>query len=238
MAGRASRLPKPLRGPARWLYRLFDPHARALAAAERRAPGELLQPSGETGEDRHPALFAEIARRLGDLPEPRLLSFGCSTGEEAFTLARYLPQARIDAIDLNPRAIKQAQARAGREEAGMIRFACTGQPPVDGPAYDAILCLSVLRHGDLDAERPECCTALLPFAKFDAAVTMLDAALRPGGLLAVWGSNFRFADSRLAGRYRALAVPGMRQRSGAVYGRDDRLLAESGLTQFLFEKLR
>ena len=234
MAGRIRRLPTPLRRPALWLRQLFDPHTRAVAEAEHLHPGELLQPSGETREDRHPALFAELQRRLGERSEPLLLSFGCSTGEEAFSLARYLPHAAIDAIDLNQRAIATAQVRAGQEQSA-IRFVCTGEPPA---TYDAILCLSVLRHGDLDAERPESCAGILPFARFDAVVTMLDAALHPGGLLAVWGSNFRFTDAVVAGRYRALEVPGMRQRSGAVYGPDDCLLAEPGQTQFLFEKLR
>jgi SAM-dependent methyltransferase len=221
----------PLRRTARWLYRLFDPHARSVERAERLHPGELLQPSGETREDRHPALFAELQRRLGAEPAPRLLSFGCSTGAEAFTLLRYLPKARIDAIDLNPRAIAKAQALAKRRGVAAIRFACSGKPPAEGPVYDAILCLSVLRHGDLDAHRPASCNAVLPFARFDAAV-------RTGGLLAIWGSNFRFADASVAARYRAIDVPGTRQRSGAVYGPDDRLLEQQGQTQFLFEKLR
>lgn len=181
-------------------------------------------------------MFAEIARQLEGLAEPRLLSFGCSSGEEAFTLLRYLPTARIDAIDLNARAIAAAQDRGAREHCDRIVFARSGTPPANAPVYDAILCLSVLRHGDLDALRPDICTALLPFARFDAVLTTLDAVLKPGGLLAIWASNFRFAEARIAPDYTPLEVPGMQAEIGAFYGADDHLLADDSNDRFLFRK--
>jgi SAM-dependent methyltransferase len=232
MPSRSDRLPKPLRAPARWLWQLFDPHAHAVAAARRRFPGELLQPSGFTSEDRHPALFAELKRRLADHPEPRLLSFGCSTGEEAFSLAHYLPRALIDGIDLNARSIATAQQRLRTER---ITFANTGTPPSAG--YDAIMCLSVLRHGDLDLLRPESCTAILPFARVEGVLRQVDAALKPGGLLVIWGSNFPFAESAIAKGYEPLEVPGMRAQGGTFYGADDRRRELKRNDRFLFRKL-
>lgn len=231
MPRRSDRLPRLLRGPARWLWRQFDPQARAVAAARRRFPGELLQPAGYTSEDRHPALFAELQRRLANQPEPRVLSFGCSTGEEPFSLHFYVPHARIDAIDLNARAIALAQQRARTDR---ISFANTGTPP--GGRYDAITCLSVLRHGDLDLLRPDSCTAILPFAQVDTVLQRLDAVLKPGGLLAVWGSNFPFAQSSIAAGYEALDVPGMQAEGGTFYGADDRRLALKRNDRFLFRK--
>ena len=72
---------------------------------------ELLQPWPVTAPDRHPALFALAAERLAGTAEPRILSFGCSTGEEPITLARYLPQARIDGLDINPRNVAEARRK-------------------------------------------------------------------------------------------------------------------------------
>ncbi len=192
----------------------------------------MLQPFGNTSEDRHPALFAEIARQLTGAPEPRLLSFGCSTGEEALTLHRYLPMAKIDAIDLNPRAIAIAKRRLRTDR---IAFANTGTPP--DHSYDAILCLSVLRHADLDREQPDSCAAVLPFAKANAVLQKLDAALKPGGLLAIWGSNFVFAQSSVAAGYEPLEVPGMVSEGGAFYGADNLRLPITENSQFLFRKL-
>jgi hypothetical protein len=104
--------------------------------------------------------------------------------------------------------------------------------------YGAIFCLSVLRHGHLDAHRPLSCNDIFAFSKFDAAVTALDLTLRPGGLLFIWGSNFHFSDCTVADRYRPLDVPGMRRQAGAFYGPDDVLLTDGQAQSFAFEKLR
>lgn len=211
----------------------------------------LFQPATVTRMNRHPALVALVATHLAQRDAPRLLSFGCSTGEEAFTLADYLPGAAIDAIDANPACIAQAQAtqaqatqtqatqaQAATEHPGRIRFACADTPDAFAPdLYDAVLCLSVLRHGDLDARVPERCTALLPFARFAAAVAALDTCVRPGGLLILWGCNFRFGDTPTAAGYRVIARPTMRAHPGPFYGPDDRLLPVPSYADFAFLKI-
>lgn len=232
MPRRSDHFPKPIRPLLRWVRQQFDPHSRAVAAARRRFPGEMLQPFGTTSEDRHPALFAEIKRQLAGHAEPRLLSFGCSTGEEALTLHRYLPMAKIDAIDLNGRAIAIATRRVRTDR---ISFSHRGDPP--GKSYDAILCLSVLRHGGLDEAQPESCAAILPFSSVDALLQKIDVALKPGGLLAIWGSNFLFSQSSIAARYVPLDVPGMVPERGAFYGADNFKLPLTENRQFLFRKL-
>lgn len=197
----------------------------------------LLQPATFTRMDRHPALFAIVRDHLAGAPAPRLLSFGCSTGEEAFTLARYLPAAAIDAIDANPACIAKARRTATGACPGRIRFACADAPDAFAPQrYDAVLCLSVLRHGDLDIEQPERCTALLPFARFAATVDALDRCLVPGGLLILWGCNFRFADTATAAHYRPVPSPGAKAQTGPFYGPDDRRLAATHYAEFAFVK--
>lgn len=198
----------------------------------------LFQPATVTRMDRHPALFDLVAAQLADHPAPRLLSFGCSTGEEAFTLARHLPDAGIDAIDANPACIAQARRTADRSHSKRIRFLCADVPDAFAPhRYDAVFCLSVLRHGDLEAHRPERCTDLLPFVRFAAAVEALDRCVRPGGLLVLWGCNFRFTDTALSARYRTLPSPAMKPQPGPFYGRDDRLLRVESYAAFVFVKI-
>ena len=99
-----------------------------------------------------------------------------------------------------------------------------------------MFCLSVLRHGDLDAWRPDRCTPLLPFARFAAAVDALDACFRPGGLLILWGCNFRFTDTVTSMRYRTIATPGAKPQPGPFYGPDDRLLSDDNYAAFVFMK--
>lgn len=206
-------------------------------ALERRHGEKLLQPWPVTCADRHPELFAAVRDRLGDRTASRVLSYGCSTGEEAFTLAGYLPDATFDAIDINPRCI--AAAERARSKAGVtaIRFICASSPPPQAAAYDAIFCLSVLRHGRLDAERPASCEKIMPFARFADLVSAFDLALKPGGLLVLWGCNFRFADTPLAAGYRLISVPGKPAQQGAFFGPDDRLLQIATYGEFMFEKI-
>lgn len=239
-----------MRRPARWrawLKRIaplvaivrharahMTPIGRGRRAAERRGAA-LLQPSTVTRMDRHPHLVAAVAARLG--PRPWILSFGCSTGEEAFTLARAIGDARIDAIDANPACIARAErGRARSEHGGRIRFACADAPDAFARTYDAIFCLSVLRHGDLDMLRPVSSTALMPFARFAATIDALDRCLRPGGMLILWGCHFRFEDSAVHARYRAVPTPGVAPQSGPFYGPDDRAIPDAVVGSFVFVK--
>ena len=54
----------------------------------------------KTSLDRYPEIFAAA---VAAVPEARrILSFGCSTGEECVTLASYFPGALIVGTDINP----------------------------------------------------------------------------------------------------------------------------------------
>jgi trans-aconitate methyltransferase len=66
-----------------------------------------LQWSNQTRPNRFPKIFARI-KELN--PEPRrILSFGCSTGEECFSLAELFPTSEIVGVDVNSWSLKQAK---------------------------------------------------------------------------------------------------------------------------------
>lgn len=227
-----------LLGLLRAIRRVMRPEARTIHRLQRKQGEILLQPFPTTSIDRHPALFDFARQRLAGKSDVHILSYGCSTGEEPLSLSRYLPNAVIDAMDINPRSIAIARRRAVKLKCRAITFTACGHPPTVDGIYDAVFCLSVLRHGQLDADRPKSCSEIFSFAKYEAAVAALDRTIRPGGLLFIWGSNFHFSDSKVAKRYRPLEVPGMRPHLGAFFGPDDALLESSGADQFVFEKLR
>ena len=181
----------------RRLRRLSDPDLREIARLQSEQAGNLLQPFPDTSEERYPDLFDALAERLADLPAPRILSFGCSSGAEVRALQRRMPAARIVGLDLNRRALAQAKAS---DPAGDYRLAAAPRP---GERFDAILAMAVLRHGQLEADRPETCAAVLPFSRFAAALAALNDALEPGGWLAIGHAHFRFADWPGAAHYAA-----------------------------------
>ncbi|MBN8501137.1 MAG: methyltransferase domain-containing protein [Sphingomonadales bacterium] len=196
----------------------------------------LLQPWPVTAFDRHPALFAFARQELAGRPSPSLLSYGCSTGEEPLTLAHYIPSATITAIDINARSIAKARRRAVEAGLDRVTFQVGATAPVPCRQFDAIFCLSVLRHGELDAIIPADCEEILPFSSFARMVAALDGCLRDGGLLFIWGSNFDFRDLPLACRYELVSLPSVPPHPGPVYGPDNRLKHQEGLDCFVFRK--
>lgn len=205
----------------RWLRHALHPHYRAVRAIERAHPGQLLQPEPTTGAGRYPEILAFLAAELGGLPAPRVLSWGCSTGVELLALRKALPRAEIVGVEINPRSLaKAARATEGIER---IRLVQSGDPAdLAGEEFDAVLCLAVLRHARLQAEQPECCAAILPFARAEEFVSGLAALVRPGGLLALWNVHFRLADMAVAPEFAvALELAKGLQANRPLYGPGD-----------------
>lgn len=190
------------RRAALWLRDHIDPQARSVARLAAAAPDGLFQPLAETSANRYPAIFACVANALANCPAPRILSYGCSTGEEAFSLATLMPQAQVTGIDINPHNIAVARRRAAAITGNAPHFICAGTPEIlTNATFDAIFCMAVTRHATLEAEQPLDCSPWLRFDRFDALMQQFNRLLVPGGILAIWNSHFRFGDSSVAGAY-------------------------------------
>ena len=217
----------------RLVRRLLDPGLREIDRLRRQEATRILQPFPDTFEERYPQLFDALAERLRHVPEPRILSFGCSSGAEVRSLRRRLPQARIVGLDLNRRMIAQARA-ADPDPRSDYRLA---DAPLPGEAFDAVLAMAVLRHGVLEADRPASCAAVLPFARFAETIARLDRHVAPGGWLALYHAHFRFRDTPVAPHY---AADPLRMSDHApqtlLYGPDDRLLVGAVEPAVLFRK--
>ena len=66
----------------------------------------LHQRSTRTAMDRYPRIFSESRDYFGNQKKLKILSFGCSTGEEVMTLRRYFPNAVIVGAEINRRALQ------------------------------------------------------------------------------------------------------------------------------------
>jgi SAM-dependent methyltransferase len=161
-------------------------------------PGEF-QPYYHTLPDRYPWLFEFAAKRIGARPNLHILSFGCSRGEEVFSLRKYFPAAAVKGIDINPRNIACGLARARAEKSTRLTFEIAATAEREPTSfYDAIFCLAVLCNGDLTTSGAQHCDPVLHFERFDRMVGDFARCLKPGGLLVLHTTNFRFCDSTVA----------------------------------------
>jgi SAM-dependent methyltransferase len=186
--------------PAQSLRALWRRSRFDLARRLRRPVAERFQPYGHTLPDRYPWLFDFATAALEGVEAPRLLSFGCSRGEEAFSLRRRLPGAVIKGIDIDPRNIALAKAAATGDDRLTFEAAAHVRGEPDG-RYDAVFCLAVLCHGDLTVTRAGRSQPLLRFVDFERTVLDLARCLKPGGLLFLHTTNFRFCDTAAAGGF-------------------------------------
>jgi len=193
-------------------------------------PTGAFQPFNDTAADRYPRLFQFVQSELGAGNALDILSFGCSTGEEVFTLRRYFPRAAIRGIDINPRNIAICRRRLRAAADAKLSFAIANSTRAEpAAAYDAIFCMTVLCHGDLALPGIPRCDHLIRFAEFAGVVADFQRCLKPGGLLILAHSNFRLRDaSAAAGFDTVLSIERPEAAKGrSIFGPDNRLIEEA-----------
>ena len=209
----------------------------SLRAIRRGYYSRYDQISNDTRQDRYPEVFAHASALLSDVPNDdlRLLSFGCSTGEECFSLRRYFPTAWIDGIDINRKNIRACKAR---NQDPRIRFHVSDRKLLKIlPGYDAVFAMSVLCRWP-QTEVVDDCADVYPFGRFDESIRRLDSIVRRNGLLIICNANFRFSDTVTSERYEALRVPGL-TNCGFVhlFSRDNRKLQDQSYPYCVFKKV-
>jgi SAM-dependent methyltransferase len=200
-------------------------------------PTGLFQPYGTTVANRHPTVFSFLRAELGDKAETRLLSFGCSTGEEVFSLRRHFPLAQITGMDINARSLKTARQRlkTAGGDAGLtfVQTSSAAKEPADH--YDAILALSVFRHGDLTSADARC-DHLIRFEDFEKEINALARALKPGRLFVICHAHFRFTDTAVGAGFEKVLPIDLTATPQPLFGKDNQFLEKSQRDDGVFRK--
>lgn len=155
---------------------------------------ELHQTAPYTWLDRYPEIF-NLAAELAPNAR-RILSFGCSTGEELISLRRRFPDAEIIGAEINPRSRAIAQRRIAGDPGTTV-----SSPDAIAGSFDLVFALSVLQRDPRGLKNEMAArhlAARYPFARFDAGVRSLAARLGPGGYLCVDNALYRVEDSSVA----------------------------------------
>jgi len=219
---------------ARWVPVLDV--GRLLVSAEGRARvwtrtvhrQEVHQTTPQTADNRYPELLDFVGREMPSAR--RILSFGCSTGEELVGLRQRFPAAYIVGAEINFRSRRIATRRVANDP--LAKVVKPGE--IDGD-FDVILALAVLQREPQKIAEMEVqdLTPFYPFSRFDSAVDGLVRRLRPGGLLCVANAHYRIEDSRAAAQLEP--VPDAPSCSGDLFGPDG-LRLNGATARSLFKK--
>ncbi len=193
------------RGVARRCWVLaFDRRYRAMMFLKWSDPQRVHQTTPLTYMDRYPQIFAACRDLFADRPAIRILSFGCSTGEEVISLRRYFPDAHIVGAEINPESLALCLKQPVDDR---MTFVVSDPATISqqGP-FDLIFCMAVLQRTprSVETKRMPSLKKLYPFEKFDLQVRELDAYLREGGVLVIHHTQYFFRDSSVASKYETL----------------------------------
>src|SRR5690554_2721799 len=173
-----------------------------------------IQRSTTTKYDRYPHLYKHSVKSIKKQTKPVIvLCFGCSTGEEPYTLiTKYLsPDDFIYAIDTNQEAIKEAKQRNSHSQ---IKYLTNIAEIPEHIGFDLITANSVLcRHPE--STQTDCLKEIFPFSLFEEAVNKLDSHLKKNGIITIWNANYLFTDTKISEKYAPIKIPNL-DNSGFV----------------------
>ena len=157
--------------------------------------GRVHQDNSLTWSDRYPVLFDATRTLMKGRDKPKLLSYGCSSGQEVSTLRRYFPSATVVGVEINRHLLRTCR-RLSADDA--VVFVAPHDPALTahGP-YDAIFCMAVLTRRPHEVERSgrRDIADFYPYRLFAGEVRRLAALLAPGGLLVVEHALYRVEDA-------------------------------------------
>lgn len=205
-----------------------------------RNPKSLHLTCNYTKMDRYPEIFSLVREHFesldrADSPDLKILSFGCSTGEEALTLRDYFPKAQILGVDISEWNLKQAREKNTRDENLRFLFSDADTLKENGP-FDAIFCMAVLLRIAHRMEPAPSSSDVYPIDKFTEQIELLDGHLRTQGTLVVYHTNYHLRDTPIFDRYRVLPYDFTEKDLVPKYDTNNRLLPDSDTQDRVFIK--
>ena len=196
------------------------------------------QTTSATCLNRYPQIFSACKTYFGDCKKIRILSFGCSTGEEVITLQRYFPNAEIIGAEIN----KNSLAICRKLNLGdNIHFIDSTSENIKayGP-YDAIFSMAVFQRtpGVIAEKEITDLKRIYPFEKFENQVIELDKSLNKSGLMIIHMSQYDFSDTVLAPNYETYGDYNQNYYGRFVFDRDSKIKQEIKTRNSIFVKIK
>lgn len=213
----------------RWLFKpvkfISNPRYRTEVLANLKLSNRQYQRSPYTKYNRYPLLFAQCKKYLSTVPHPQILSFGCATGEEVFTLSELMPCAIVTGVDINDWCIKQCLKKNTNDN---CRFYNRDSAAFEQAAgFDALFCMAVFQRTENRTKKRDEAIKGFSFTDFEREVSLLHSKLKPGGLFIIDHADFSFADTACAHLYQPLEFENNRVlRKRPRFNRENKKIAE------------
>ena len=172
-----------------------------------------IQVATWTSNNRYPGIFRTAQSRVRQKFGPdlgggrlRVLSFGCSTGNEVAALRSYFPEALIFGCDVNRQALDEARRSLQFDEAQI--FESSPENIAKYGPYDVVFAMSVLCRFP-ESQNPELddLRSLYSFESFEDGVNLLAGCLADTGMLCLFNTNYEVSQLAVAGRFHRIASP-------------------------------
>ncbi|WP_162150358.1 class I SAM-dependent methyltransferase [Asticcacaulis sp. AC460] len=151
----------------------------------------------KTFHGRHADIFRSARRLFGRRKKLKVLSFGCSTGEECLDLAEVFRYSDITGVDVDQEALKKA-AHIHHPRIS-IMDSTEGNLRAHGP-FDAIFAMNVFCVFP-KSKQFEDISHLYPITHFDDGLRLLHRHLAHGGILGLFNAAYFFDDFSLFDAY-------------------------------------
>lgn len=154
--------------------------------------------------NRYPVIFSACRKFFNGRQDLKILSYGCSTGEEVLTLRQYFPVAYIVGADINRRSLAKCGQLPVDDKITFVYSKISELQKV-GP-FDAVFCMAVFQRTPhaIEAKGIKSLKNIYPFEKFERQVIELDKLIKPQGLLVIHYTQYSFLDTVVSSKYKIL----------------------------------
>ncbi len=160
----------------------------------------IFQKASTTEYNRHPDIF-DFLKLKYKKESIKILSFGCSSGEECISLNKYLPNASILGVDINKKSLEKAKKINNNKN--IIYKYCEPKDICNLGEFDVVIAISVLcKHPE--AEYLNDLSKIYPFKRYEDMIHKLDSVVKKDGLLIIRSSNYIFSDTKISNNYQII----------------------------------
>ena len=186
--------------------------------------------------NRYPVIFSACRDYFKDKEDIKILSYGCSTGEEVVTLRQYFPNANIVGAEINKNSLKVCRSRKLDDKITFIKS--TPKEIRKKGLYDVIFCMAVLQRTP-DKIREEGITSLkdiYPFEKFEKQIIELDSYLKDGGLMVIHFSQYSFTDTKVSSKYTPVGDYNQNDYNTSVFDKNSEIIMNPNSRRSIYLK--